>query len=354
MATTTSTHLQDIGSKHVTKGLGRITGDAVMVRGQGAWVEFEDGRRLLDFTSGIGVTNLGHCHPKVSQAAADQCLKLVHGQCSIAYHEPYLRLIQKLLPIMPDPLLNSFFFWNSGSEAVEGALKMARIYTGRKGIIAMQGGYHGRTLGAMAVTRGKTIYSEGSGPSMPSVYVTPFPFWHQLGLSPSAPEEDVVKKALYQLDLVLFQQISPKEVAAILIEPVLGEGGYVPAPPSYLRGLREICDKYGILLILDEVQTGFGRTGKYFASEHSGVSPDIMTIAKGLANGFPLSGIVSRMEISEKLKPGIMGGTYAGNAVACAAAIACVDVMKEERVLENVRQRYVKLSNSPMRGLDQG
>ena len=218
---------------------------------------------------------------------------------------------------MPDPSLNSFFFWNSGSEAVEGALKMARIYTGRKGIIAMQGlplgsnhsrcqkyeltdhpgGYHGRTFGAMAVTRSKTIYSEGSGPLMvslmsagcsallivplqPSVFVTPFPFWHQLFLSPSAPEEEVVKKALYQLDLLFSQQINPKDVAAILIEPVLGEGGYVPAPPSYLRSVREMCDKYGILLILDEVQTGFGRTGKYFASEYSGVSPDIMTIAK--------------------------------------------------------------------------
>ncbi|KAF9653244.1 acetylornithine aminotransferase [Thelephora ganbajun] len=346
MATTTSTYLQDIGAKHVTKGLGRITGDAVMVRAQGSWAEFEDGRQLLDFTTGIGVTNLGHCHPKVSQAAANQCLSLVHGQCSIAFHEPYLRLIEKLLPIMPDPSLDSFFFWNSGSEAVEGALKMARIYTGRKGIITMQGGYHGRTFGAMAVTRSKTIYSEGSGPSMPSVFVAPFPFWHQLSLSPSAPEEEVVKKALYQLDLLLSQQINPKEVAAILIEPVLGEGGYVPAPPSYLRSLREICDKYGILLILDEVQTGFGRTGKYFASEYSGVSPDIMTIAKGLANGFPLSGIVSRTGITEKLKPGIMGGTYAGNAVACAAAIACTDVMKEEKVLENVQQRSKELITS--------
>jgi len=343
MTTTGSTRLQEIGAKHVTKGLGRITGEAVMVRGQGSWAEFEDGRRLLDFTAGIGVINLGHCHPRVSKAAADQCFNLVHAQCSIAYHEPYLRLIEKLLPIMPDPSLDSFFFWNSGAEAIEGALKMARIYTGRKGIVTMQGGYHGRTFGAMAVTRSKTIYSEGSEPVMPSVFVTPFPFWHQLGLSPSAPEEEVVKKALYQLDLLFSQQTSPKEVAAILIEPVLGEGGYVPAPPSYLRGLREICDKHGILLIVDEVQTGFGRTGKHFASEYSGLRPDIMTIAKGLANGFPLSGIVSRTGITEKLKPGIMGGTYAGNAVACAAAIACADVMKEERVLENVQQRSDEL-----------
>ena len=216
---------------------------------------------------------------------------------------------------MPDPSLDSFFFWNSGSEAVEGALKMARIYTGRKGVITMQGpprspnpswiceltdhagGYHGRTFGAMAVTRSKTVYSEGSDPLMvrqmsvggeahlilipkPSVFVAPFPFWHQLSLSPSAPEEEIVKKALYQLDLLFSQQTNPKDVAAVLIEPVLGEGGYVPAPPSYLRSLREICDKHRILLILDEVQTGFGRTGKYFASEHSGVTPDIMTIAK--------------------------------------------------------------------------
>ncbi|KAF9784332.1 acetylornithine aminotransferase [Thelephora terrestris] len=343
---TTTTHLQEVGAKHVTKGLGRVAGDAVMVRGKGSWVEFEDGRRLLDFTTGIGVTNLGHCHPKVSKAAADQCLNLVHCQCSVAYHEPYLKLIEKLLPIMPDPSLDSFFFWNSGSEAVEGALKMARIYTGRKAIITMQGGYHGRTFGAMALTRSKTIFSEGSGPLMPSVFVASFPFWHQLSLPPSASEEEVIQKALYQLDLLFSQQINPQEVAAIVIEPVLGEGGYVPAPPAYLRSLREICDKHGIVLILDEVQSGFGRTGKYFASEHSGVRPDILVIAKGIANGFPLSAIVSRTDITDKLKPGIMGGTYAGNAVACAAAIACADVMKEERVLENVQQRSHELIGS--------
>jgi len=335
--------LQEIGAKHVTKGLARLTGEAIITKGRGSYVTLNDGRELLDFTTGIGVTGLGHCHPKVSQAAADQCMNVVHAQCSIAYNEPYLQLIQKLLPLMPDPSLDSFFFWNSGSESVEGALKMARIFTGRSNIVTMQGGYHGRTFGAMAVTRSKTIYSEGVGPLMPSVFVTPYPFWHSLGLPPSTSEEELVKQSLYHLDLVFSQQVNPLEVAAIVIEPVLGEGGYVPAPPAYLQGLREVCDKYGIMLILDEVQTGFCRTGKVFAVEYSGVKPDIMVIAKGLANGFPISGIISRSELTDKLKAGIMGGTYAGNPVCCAAAAACVEAMQEENVLANVATRSEQL-----------
>jgi len=244
---------------------------------------------------------------------------------------------------MPDPSLDSFFFWNSGSEAIEGAIKMARWYTGRQNIITMQGGYHGRTFGAMAVTRSKTIYSEGCHPLMPGVFPVAFPYWHQHAVPPGTSEEELSKLSLYQLELVLSQQTNPKDVAAILIEPVIGEGGYVPAPTEYLKGLREVCDKHGILLIIDEVQSGFLRTGKFFAVEYTGVRPDIMVIAKGLANGFPLSGIVSRKEITDKLSSGSMGGTYAGNAVACAAGVAVAGVMKEENVQENVVARSKEL-----------
>ncbi|EPQ57225.1 hypothetical protein GLOTRDRAFT_37980 [Gloeophyllum trabeum ATCC 11539] len=337
--------LTQFGQKHVTKGLGRLT-EAVVTKGEGSYVQLDDGRRMLDFTTGIGVTSLGHCHPKVSKAAADQCMNLVHGQCSIAFHEPYLRLIEKLLPIMPDPSLDSFFFWNSGSEAVEGAIKMARWYTGRQNIITMQGGYHGRTFGAMAVTRSKTIYSEGCHPLMPGVFPVAYPYWHQHGLPPNTSEDELSERSLYQLDLLLSQQVNPKDVAAILIEPVIGEGGYVPAPKSYLEGLRTVCDKHGILLIIDEVQSGFLRTGKYFAIEYSGVRPDIMIVAKGIANGFPLSGIISRKEITDKLSPGSMGGTYAGNAVACAAGVAVADAMKEDKIQENVAARSKELFDS--------
>ncbi|KAK7449232.1 hypothetical protein VKT23_013377 [Stygiomarasmius scandens] len=338
----TTEQLQSFGERHVTKGIGRIT-PGVMKKAEGSYVEYLDGKKMLDFTCGIGVTNLGHSHPKVSKAAAEQCMQLVHGQCSIAFHEPYLRLIEKLLPVMPHPSLDSFYFWNSGSEAVEAALKMARTITGRQNVICMQGGYHGRTFGAMAVTRSKTVYSEGFHPLMPGVFVTPFPFWHQCGVAPDSSPETLSTASLNQLNLLLSQQTSPSDTAAIIIEPVIGEGGYVPAPKEFLQGLRQICDQHGILLIVDEVQSGFGRTGTWFAVEESGVKPDILVMAKGLANGFPLSGVVSRKELTDKLKPGSMGGTYAGNAVSCAAACAVADAMKEEKVLENVQERSKEL-----------
>ncbi|KAJ7126182.1 pyridoxal phosphate-dependent transferase [Mycena epipterygia] len=333
--------LLDYG-RNVTNGLGRIT-EGIMTSGKGSYVEYDDGRKMLDFTCGIGVTSMGHCHPKISKAAADQCMNIVHAQCSIAFHEPYLRLIKKLLPIMPDPSLDSFFFWNSGSEAVEAALKLARTATGRQNIICMQGAYHGRTFGAMAVTRSKTIYSKGVAPLMPGVFTIPFPFWHQFGQTPDVTEAALVSQSLYQLDLLLAQQTSPADTAAIIIEPVIGEGGYVPAPTAFLEGLRAVCDKHGILLIADEVQSGFSRTGKFFAIEYSGVRPDIMIMAKGLANGFPLSGVVSRKELTDTLTPGSMGGTYAGNPVSCAAACAVVDAMHEENILSNVNARSAEL-----------
>ncbi|KAJ6495361.1 acetylornithine aminotransferase [Mycena sanguinolenta] len=342
MATSSdSSSLLDYG-RNVTKGLGRIT-EGIMTSGKGSYVEYDDGRKMLDFTCGIGVTNLGHCHPKISQAAADQCMNIVHAQCSIAFHEPYLRLIKKLLPIMPDPSLDSFFFWNSGSEAVEAAIKLARTVTGRQNIISMQGAYHGRTFGAMAVTKSKTIYSQGVAPLMPGVFSIPFPFWHQLGQTPDLSESALVSQCLYQLDLLLAQQTAPSDTAAIIVEPVLGEGGYVPAPTAFLEGLRSVCDKHGILLIVDEVQSGFCRTGKFFAIEYSGVRPDILLMAKGLANGFPLSAVVSRKELTDKLTPGSFGGTYAGNAVSCAAACAVVDAIHEEDILPKVNERSSEL-----------
>ncbi|PVG00397.1 putative 4-aminobutyrate aminotransferase [Serendipita vermifera] len=333
--------LVSFGQKHVAKGLNRLVDD-VIESGQGSYVTMASGRKLLDFTTGIGVTNLGHCHPKVSKAAADQCMKITHAQCSIAFHEPYLELVNNLLPVVPKGL-DTFFLWNSGAEAVEQSIKIARAVTGRQNVIAMQGGYHGRTYGTMALTRSKTIYSEGSAPLMSGVFVTPFPYWHQAGFPANVDEKTLVDHCLHQLDLVFSQQTSPKETAAILIEPVIGEGGYVPAPKSFLEGLRKVCDEHGIVLIFDEVQCGFGRTGKYFAQEWSGVLPDVMVFAKGVANGFPLSGVVGKKALLDKMKPGTMGGTYAGNAVSCAAAVACAKVMKEENVLENVQARSKEL-----------
>ncbi|KAI0246431.1 acetylornithine aminotransferase [Lactifluus subvellereus] len=338
----TTAPLLEFGRRHVARGLNRLTEDMIQ-KGEGSWVTMHSGRKVLDFTCGIGVTNLGHCHPKVSKAAADQCFELVHGQCCIAYHEPYLRLIERLLPIMPHPSLDSFFFTNSGSEAVETALKMARGITRKQNIITMQGAFHGRTFGAMAITKSKTIYADGSSPLMPGVLTAPFPYWHHFNTAPGADDSEIVRASLYQVELLLSQQSAPTDTMAIIIEPVLGEGGYVPAPPAFLQGLRDICDKYGLLLIIDEVQSGFGRTGRMFNIEYSGVRPDIMIMAKGLANGFPLSAVVSRKELMDKVKPGTMGGTYSGNAVSCAAAIAVVDAFKEEKILENVNARSAEL-----------
>ncbi|KAF6756861.1 aminotransferase [Ephemerocybe angulata] len=334
--------LYDSKASHVHPALGRIT-EGIMTKGDGTYVEYADGRRMLDFTCGIGVTNLGHAHPKISGAAAKQCMNLVHSQCSIALHEPYLRLIEGLLPIMPDPSLDTFFFWNSGSEAVEAAIKMARVVTGKQNIICMGGAYHGRTYGAMAVTKSKTVYSEGAGPLMPGVFSISFPYWHQLGVPRDTPVEDLTSACLTQLDLLLKQQTAPSDTAALIIEPVLGEGGYVPAPPAFLQGLREVCTKHNILLIIDEVQSGMGRTGDYWAIKESGVKPDILLTAKGLGNGFPISGVITRGEIAGKMKKGTMGGTYAGNAVSCAAAVEVVKRFKEDGVLENVRAREKEL-----------
>ncbi|KAK4047427.1 hypothetical protein OIO90_006172 [Microbotryomycetes sp. JL221] len=330
--------LASFGTQRVAKGVGRFT-DLVMTQGQGSYVTTDTGRTLLDFTCGIGVTNLGHCHPKVTKAAQDQCATLVHGQVNIGFNKPYLGLIEKLIPNMPHPSLDTFFFWNSGAEAVEASIKLARQATGKQNVIVVQGSYHGRTFGTMAMTKSKTIYGEGFGPLMPGVFTTPYPYWHQVGVPQSTPVDQLVKQALYQLELVLKQQTAPRDTACVIIEPVLGEGGYIPAPPGYLEGLRKICDDNDMLLIIDEVQTGFGRTGKYFAIEHYQVRPDIMVMAKGIANGFPLSGIVSRKELMDKQKPGSMGGTYAGNAVSCAAGIACAEIMQEEQILDNVAQR---------------
>ncbi|KAF5359681.1 hypothetical protein D9756_002879 [Leucocoprinus leucothites] len=340
--------LRELGAKHITKGVGRVT-EGIMVKGEGSYVYYDDGRKMLDFTCGIGVTNLGHANERISGAAAKQCMQLVHSQCSIAMNEPYLRLIQRLLPVMPHSSLDSFFFWNSGSEAVEASIKMARYLTGRQNVICMQGAYHGRTYGAMAVTKSKTIYSEFTGPWMPGVYSIPFPYWHHFNVPPSTPTSELVSQSLYQLDLLLVQQIAPKETACIIVESVLGEGGYVPAPPEFLKGLRQTCDKHGILLIIDEVQAGFGRAsdGKgLFAIEESGVKPDIMVIAKGLGNGFPISGVISRRELTDRLKPGSMGGTYAGNAVCCAAAAEVLDVFREEKILDNIAVRSNQLFTS--------
>lgn len=307
-------------------------------RGEGAYLYATDGTRYLDFTCGIGVTNTGHCHPHVVQAIQAQAGKLLHGQANIVYHPAMLSLIEELRQIVP-PHIDGFFFSNSGAEAVEGSVKLARMATGRPNVIVFQGSFHGRTVGTMSLTTSKTIYRSGYQPLMAGVYVAPFPYAYRLGMS----EEQASSYALEQLRYLLLSQTAPQETAAILIEPVLGEGGYVVPPASFLRGLRQICDEHGILLIFDEVQSGFGRTGKWFALEHSGVLPDIMTVAKGLASGMPLSGVFAPMALMQKWTPGSHGGTYGGNALACAAATATIQAIRHDNMLTNAQERGQQL-----------
>jgi 4-aminobutyrate aminotransferase len=306
-------------------------------RGEGSWLISTDGERYLDYSSGIGVTNTGHAHPRVAAAVAAQAQKLLHGQQNILFHEPGLRLYQRLQHVLPGEGWGAFLS-NSGAEAVEAAVKLARVATGRPVIIAFRGGYHGRTAQTMALTSAKDVYRGAFEPLPGSVYHTAFPYCYRAsggGHLPDACTCDWEE----QLDLTFHQFIYPGKVAAIIVEPVLGEGGYVVPPPGFLPRLREITRQHGILLIADEVQTGFGRTGKMFAVEHGNVEPDILTMAKGIASGLPLSGILAKRELIDKWAPGTHGGTYGGNVVSCAAANATLDVIRDEGLVENAAAR---------------
>ena len=301
-------------------------------RGEGVYLYDEQGRRFLDFTAGIGVTSTGHCHPRVVAAAQEQVAKLIHGQYTTVMHRPLLTLAERLGEVLPESL-DSVFFSNSGSEAVEAALRLARHATGRPNIVVFHGSFHGRTIGAASMTTSGTKFRAGFAPLMGGVAVAPFPTAHRYGWD----EETATAFALRELDYVLATMSAPAETAAFLVEPVLGEGGSVPANAAFMAGLRARADQHGILLVIDEVQTGWGRTGRFWGHDHFGVAPDILITAKGLASGFPLSAIAASTDLMQKAWPGSQGGTYGGNAVACAAALATLDVIKEEKLVENAR-----------------
>ncbi|AEF42044.1 aspartate aminotransferase family protein [Hoyosella subflava] len=306
--------------------------------GEGCYLYGTDGRRYLDFTAGIGVTSTGHCHPRVVEAARAQVGSLIHGQYTTVMHKPMLELVEKLGEVLPEGL-DSLFFSNSGSEAVEAALRLARQATGRPNVIVFHGGFHGRTVAAASMTTSGTRFSAGFSPLMAGVHVAPFPTAFRWGWS----EEEATDFALRELDYLFATISSPKETAAFIVEPVLGEGGYVPGNTRFFQGLRERADQHGIVLILDEIQTGFGRTGKFFGHQHFDIKPDVITIAKGLASGFPLSGIAAPEALMAKAWPGSQGGTYGGNAVACAAAVATIDVIRDEGLVDNAAQRGTQL-----------
>jgi 4-aminobutyrate aminotransferase len=318
----------------------RIT-NLVVDHGEGAWLVTPEGDRYLDYTSGIGVTNTGHAHPRVVAAVQAQAAKLLHGQQNIVFHEPGLRLYERLAHLLPGGPWGAFLS-NSGAEAVEAAVKLARVATGRPAMIAFRYGFHGRTAQAMALTAAKDVYRAAFEPLPGSVYHASYPYCYRAPGSGHAPDactcdwED-------QLDLLFHQLVYPERVAAVIVEPIVGEGGYLVPPPGFLPRLREITREHGILLIADEVQTGFGRTGELFAVRHWDVEPDILVMAKGIASGLPLSGIIARRELLDRLPPGTHGGTYGGNVVACAAALATLDVIEDEGLVANARERGTQL-----------
>jgi 4-aminobutyrate aminotransferase/(S)-3-amino-2-methylpropionate transaminase len=301
----------------------------VAAEGRGALLTDVDGNTFVDFAGGVGVLAVGHAHPHVTQAVQEQAEKFLHTDFTIVPYEVYVELAERLLAVAPFSGPAKAAFFNAGTEAVENAVKFARAYTGRPAVIAFEGAFHGRTLLSLTLTSKTHPYKAGLGPFAPEVYRVPFASDYR---GPSA------RDALAALEHALLTQVAAETVAAIVIEPVQGEGGFVPAPRAFLEGVRRICDEHGIVLVVDEVQTGYGRTGKMFAIEHYGIEPDLITVAKSIAAGLPLSGVLGKAEIMDAPGEGGVGGTYVGNPVAQAAALAVLDVFEEEHLLERAQE----------------
>ena len=309
------------------------------VRAERIYFYDADGTQYIDFTSGIGVMNTGHSHPRIVQAIQAQAEQLIFGQMNIVMTPAAIELANALNEVTPEAI-DSFFFANSGAEAVEGAVKLARQTTGRRNIVVFQGSFHGRTAQTMAMTTSKYVYRYNYQPLPGGIVTAPFPYSYYFGWD----DEETTAWCLKQLHLLLKSQTAPDETAAIVIEPVLGEGGYVPAPPAFLQELRQLCSQHGILLIVDEVQSGFGRTGKFFGFDHAGIVPDVIVMAKGLGSGMPISAIGASEALMRQWKPGTHGGTYGGgNTLALVAAKTTIDVIREEQLVENAAARGQQL-----------
>jgi 4-aminobutyrate aminotransferase/(S)-3-amino-2-methylpropionate transaminase len=313
--------------QNVARGV--ATAHPIMVsRAEGARVWDVDGKEYLDFVGGIGVLNVGHVHPKVVAAATAQLQRLTHAAFQVAAYESYVTLTERLNALVGRGRPTKSALFTSGAEAIENAVKIARAFTKRSAVIAFDGAFHGRTMLGLSLTASNSTYQQNFGPFAPDIYHTPFPYEYHGWTS---------ARALDALQELFATRMAADRVAAILIEPQQGEGGFVPAPPEFMRELRQLTEKHGIVLIVDEIQTGFGRTGEMFAFEHLGIEPDLVAVAKSLAGGFPLSGVVGRADVIDAPAPGGLGGTYGGNPVACAAALAVLDIFEEEKLLERAR-----------------
>lgn len=303
--------------------------DIELAHASGCWITAADGTRFLDFTSGIGVTSTGHCHPSVVAAICEQARRAVHAQVN-CYRHPLLAELADALDAVTPGSIDTFFFSNSGAEAVEAAVKLARRATGRTNLIVFDGAFHGRTALTMAMGSSRVVARSGCQPLPAGIAVAPYP---------QDDTEIEASRCIAALERILVMHTAPEETAAVFVEPVLGEGGYLVPSSLFLRELRAFCDRYGLLLVADEVQSGVGRTGRFFAFEHAGVAPDVVVMAKGLASGFPMSAIGASAALMAHWPPGTHGGTYGGNPMGCAAALATLEVIRSERLLENARVR---------------
>lgn len=326
-----SKELLELRQKYVPRGISYST-QIFVEKAKGAVITDIDGNQFIDFAGGIGVINVGHCHEKVVKAAKEQIDRFIHTSFNVAQYEPYVRLAEKLAEVTPGNFPKKTMFANSGAEAVENAIKIAKKYTNRSGVIALECAFHGRTLLTMSLTSKVKPYKYGFGPFASDIYKIPSAYCYRCYYGQSYPSCDM--QCLKNLERFFIAECSSDKIAALIAEPVQGEGGFIVPPPEFLPGLKEICEKHGIVFIADEIQTGFGRTGKLFAVENFGVEPDLLAIAKSLGAGFPLSAVTGRAEIMDAPAPGEIGGTYGGNPVACAAALQVIDIMKDEKLPE--------------------
>ncbi|OYD09067.1 4-aminobutyrate--2-oxoglutarate transaminase [Paludifilum halophilum] len=309
---------------------------AFAAKGEGALLTDVDGNTFIDFAGAIGSLNAGHRPPQVVEALKEQLDRYIHPCFHVMMYEPYVELAEKLNQITPGSHPKKTFFLNSGAEAVENAVKIARKYTGRKAIVSFERGFHGRTLLTMSLTSKVKPYKFGFGPFAPDTYKLPYPYYYRSpgGLSPEETDQAYLK----EIEAFFLSEAPAEEIAAVIMEPVQGEGGFVIPSPMFVRGLKRICKKHGILFIADEVQTGFGRTGKMFGMEHFDVTPDLMTLSKSIAAGLPISAVTGRAEIMDAPEPGQIGGTYGGSPLGCVAALKVIEVMEEEKLPDRARE----------------
>ncbi|MCP3027686.1 4-aminobutyrate--2-oxoglutarate transaminase [Halobacillus sp. A5] len=295
---------------------------------EGAKIRDVDGNEFIDFAGAIGTINVGHCHPKVKEALHDQVDKYIHTGFNVMMYEPYIALAEKLAELSPGTHDKKVLLQNSGAEAVENAVKIARKYTGRQGIVTFENAFHGRTLMTMSMTSKVKPYKFEFGPFAPETYKAPFPYTYRRPKGMS--EEEYVDYLIEQFNDFLIKEVAPETIAAVVMEPIQGEGGFIVPEPRFVHAVKALCEKHGILFVSDEIQTGFGRTGHYFASDHYDLVPDLITVSKSLGAGMPISGVIGRKEIMDAANPGELGGTYSGNPLSCRAALAAIEIIEEE------------------------